>query len=307
MGEPTELHEQLVDAANGIYGSHPGARAFHAKGFYCAGAFEATAEAARLCRAAHFRGDEIPALIRFSLGGGDPAGHDSVREPRGIAIKLDLPGGEQTDILCVTTPVFAARTPEDFLELLRARRPDPETGELDLEKVGAFLEAHPESGPAVQATLGTPPPASYAQLAYNSQHAFGLLDGEGKTTWARYRLEPRAGEASLDDEEAAAREGDYMRAELAERLRSGPVAFDLVLVLAEEGDPLEDPTAAWPEERRRVTAGTLEAREIVDDPERDGGVVVFDPVNVVDGIELPDDPILHARSPAYTVSVNRRV
>jgi hypothetical protein len=30
MGEPTELHEQLVDAANEIYGSHRGARAFHA-------------------------------------------------------------------------------------------------------------------------------------------------------------------------------------------------------------------------------------------------------------------------------------
>jgi catalase len=306
MEEPTELHEQLVDAANEIYGSHPGARAFHAKGFYCEGAFEPTAEAAQLSRAAHFQGGEVSALIRFSLGGGDPVGHDSVREPRGIAIKLDLPGGNQTDILCVTTPVFATRTPEDFLELLRARRPDPETGELDLEKVGAFLEAHPESLPAAQATLGTPPPASYAQLAYNSQHAFGLVDGEGRTTWVRYRLEPRAGEATLDDEDASARDRDYMRAELSERLEAGPVSFDLQLVIGEEEDPLADPTAAWPDQRRRVLGGTLEVRRLVGDPERDGGVVVFDPINVVDGIELPDDPILHARSPSYTVSVNRR-
>jgi catalase len=306
VAEPSELHEQLVDAANAVYGSHPRARAFHAKGFYCEGVFEASAEAAELCRAAHLQGGEVPALIRFSLGGGDPEGHDSVREPRGIAIKLTLPGGEQTDILCVTTPVFATRTPEDFLELLRVRRPDPETGHPDLAAVGAFLEAHPESLPAVQATLETPPPASYAQLVYHSQHAFGLVDGDDETTWVRYRIEPLAGEARLDDEEASARERDYLRAELEERLRSGPVTFDLVLVIGEAGDPLEDPTAAWPQERRRVTGGTLEVRAIVDDPELDGEVVVFDPINVVDGIELPDDPILHARSPAYTVSVSRR-
>jgi catalase len=307
MAEPTELHEQLVDAANAIYGSHPRARAFHAKGFYCEGVFEATAEAGELSRAAHLQGEEIPALVRFSLGGGDPEGHDSVREPRGIAIKLTLPGGEQTDILCVTTPVFATRTPEDFLELLRVRRPDPETGQPDLAAVGAFLEAHPESLPAVQATLGTPPPASYAQLAYHSQHAFGLVDGDGATTWVRYRIEPRAGEATLDDEEASARERDYMRAELEERLRSGPVTFDLVFVVGEEGDPIDDPTAAWPEGRRRVGAATLEVRRLVDDPETDGEVVVFDPIRIVDGIQLPDDPILHARSPAYSVSVSRRM
>jgi catalase len=306
MAEPTELHEQLVDAANGIYGSHPGARAFHAKGFYCEGTLTATPEAARLSRAPHLQGDEVPALIRLSLGGGDPDGHDSLREPRGFAIKLKLRGGGTTDILCVTTPVFATRTPEDFLELLRLRRPDPETGQPDLAKVGAFLEAHPEALPAVQATIGTPPPASYAQLVYHSQHAFGLTDPDGSTTWVRYRIEPPAGEATLADDEAQARDRDYLRDELAERLAAGPVAFDLQFVVGEEGDPLEDPTAAWPEERRRVLGARIELRAIVDDPEQGGGVVVFDPVNVPDGVELPDDPILHARSPAYTVSANRR-
>ena len=47
--------------------------------------------------------------------------------------------------------------------------------------------------------------------------------------------------------------------------------------------------------------------QIADDPERGGGIVVFDPVNVIDGIELPEDPILHARSRAYSVSADRRV
>jgi catalase len=34
--------------------------------------------------------------------------------------------------------------------------------------------------------------------------------------------------------------------------------------------------------------------------------MIFDPGNVIDGIEPSDDPILHARSAAYSVSFDRR-
>jgi catalase len=174
MAVDQDLHEQLVDAANGIYGSHDRTRALHAKGFFCEGSFVAGPEAAMLTRAAHMQGERIPALIRFSTGGGNPSGHDSTREARGMAIKLRLPDGRATDLLGVTTPLFIARTPEDFLELLVLRKPDPETGQPDMEKLGDYLQRHPEAMAGVQATVGTPPPASYAQLAYNSLHAFGF-------------------------------------------------------------------------------------------------------------------------------------
>jgi catalase len=42
------------------------------------------------------------------------------------------------------------------------------------------------------------------------------------------------------------------------------------------------------------------------DRERDGDVLVFDPTRVTEGIQLSDDPILHARAGAYSVSVARR-
>ncbi len=69
---------------------------------------------------------------------------------------------------------------------------------------------------------------------------------------------------------------------------------------------MDDPTDPWPEDRERVVLGRLRLQAMAEDPEADGGIVVFDPVNVVDGIELPDDPILYARSAAYTVSAARR-
>lgn len=302
-----DLYEQIVDAANDLYGSHESRRALHAKGTWCAGTFTATPEAAELTRAGHFQGEPTPALIRFSNASGDPESDDWERDSRGMAVRLRPPGGEEADILAVTTPAFVSRTPDDFLELMRLRRPDSETGEPDWEKLGAFLGEHPESQTAVQATLNAEPPASFATLVYNSPHSFRMLDADDSPTWIRYRWRPEAGEATLPDDDAKALGSDYLRAELAERLAGGPVLFELKLQIPTEDDPIDDPTAVWPEDRERVAAGTLEITEIVDDPEDDGHIEVFDPTRVPDGIELSDDPILNARARAYSVSAYRRL
>ena len=207
-----------------------------------------------------------------------------------MAVKLRPETGDEADILGTTNPAFVTRTPEEFLELLRLRRPDPETGQPDMEKLGAFLAAHPESQPAIQATIGSEPPASFAQLAYRSPHSFKLVDAAGEGTWVRYRWRPEAGEALIPDDEARERGRDYLREELAERLRGGPAGFELLFQIAAEGDPIDDPTAIWPEDRELVGAGRLEITEIVDDPESGDHIEVFDPIRIVDGIELSDDP-----------------
>jgi catalase len=301
------LDQQLVDAANAIYGSHPGHRALHAKGTWCAATFTGTSDAAALCRATHFQGEPVTALVRFSNGGGKPDSHDANREARGMAVKLRPEDGDETDILAVTTPTFVLRTPEDFLELLRLREPDPDTGQADMEKLGAFLGEHPEAQTAIQATLGSEPPASFATLVYYSPHAFRLLDAAGQGTWVRYRWRPEAGEATIPDDEARERGRSYLREELTARLHNGPVAFELLLQVAAEDDPLDDPTSPWPDDRELLVAGRLEITEPVDDPEGGGHIDVFDPTRVVDGIELSDDPVLHARRAAYSVSAYKRL
>ena len=300
-----DLYERIVDAANAIYGSHSHTRALHAKGLWCEGTFTASDEAGRLSRAAHFKGGAVPALVRFSIGGGNPEANDGAREARGLAVKL-RPDGEETDILATTSIAFSNRTPEDFLELLELRRPDPETGQPDMAKLGAWLGEHPEAQTAIQSILGVGPPASYATATYYSPHAFKLVDADGNETWVKYRWRPEAGEERLEDEEAKARGRDFLRSELTERLGDGPVGFELLLQVAEGDDSLEDPTVLWPDERELVSGGRLEITEVVDDPETGGDVVVFDPTRVIDGIGLSDDPVLHARSRAYSVSIDRR-
>jgi catalase len=305
--EEGDLYEQLVDAMHGLYGSHSGRRALHAKGIWCEGTFTATPEAAELSRAAHFRGEPVTALVRLSNGSGDPESHDASREVRGMAVKLRPENGDESDILATTARAFATRTPEDFLEFLRLRRPDPETGEPDMDKLGAFLGAHPEAQPAIQSVIGSEPPASFATLTYYSPHSFKLVDADGNGTWVRYRWRPVAGEATIPDDEARERGRDYLSDELAERLRAETVEFELLLQLPGDDDPIDDPTAVWPDERELVVGGRLEITALIDDPEGGGHIDVFDPMRLADGVEPSNDPVLHARPKAYSVSAYERL
>ena len=298
-----ELAEQAVDAINEVSGRFDDARAAHAKGTLCEGTFTPTAEAAQLSPAAHFQGEPVRVTVRLSNGSGNPGAPDGERtEGRGMAIKFYLPGGSTTDIVSLTLPCFFVRTPEDFVVFVRARKPDPETGQPDMEKIGAFLGEHPETGAALQQILPTlVPPRSYSTCAFNSIHSFRL--GE---RWARYRIEPEAGVENVPDEEIDGLSPDYLQDDIRERLAQGPVRWRLSARLAADGDAVDDPTVPWPEDRESVELGTLELTGLDTSRERDGDVLVFDPTRVTEGIELSDDEILRFRPEAYAVSVFRR-
>ena len=295
------MAEQVVDALNELTGKHAGHRAAHAKGTLMAGTF--TPSGAGLTTAAHMSGDPVPVTVRFSNGSGNPHAADYAQEGRGMAVKFYLHDGSRTDIVALDQPCFFARTPEDFLEFARVRKPDPETGQPDMAKVGAYLGEHPEALPNIQYFLSTTPPASYTTCAYNSLHSFRWTDADGNSRYVRYRFEPEAGESRIDPEEAKERGREYLQEDIVGRAGA---AFRLLVVIAADDDPVDDPTAEWPAERERVEVGRLELTGPETEREQDGDVLVFDPVRVTDGIETSDDPILHFRSRAYRESVGRR-
>jgi catalase len=304
----TSLGEEIVDALNAVNGTHSGYRAVHAKGTVCRGRFTASPQAGELSKAAHLQRDAVEVTVRFSNASGNPRTSDA--NPiagRGMAVKFHLPEGESTDIVGVPLVVFMVSTPEDFLELTRARIPDPETGQPDAEKMGAFLGEHPETAKALE--LGLPklaPTSSYATSSYNGLHAFGLVSAGGETTWGRYGWRPLEGEQYLSEDEASSAGRDYLQEEIRERLSSGSARFALEFTLANEGDPLEDPTAVWEGDHEVVTLGELELDEVIDDPETPQEPLVFDPTRLTDGIEPSEDKILAARPKAYAVSIERR-
>jgi catalase len=303
------MWEEIVDALHAVNGgAHPGYRAVHAKGTVCEGSFTPTPEASKLSRAAHLQGDTVEATVRFSNASGDPETSDA--NPiagRGMAVKFHLPDGESTDIVSVPLVVFLARTPEDFLELTRARIPDPETGQPDPEKLGAYLAEHPETGVALQKGLPKlAPTTSFATSDYRALHAFCLVDADGGKHWGRYSWEPEAGCEYLTDEQRDAASRNFLQEEIRERLASGIARFTLEFTLAREDDPLDDPTAEWEGDREVVELGELEVIEVVEDAETPDSPLVFDPMRLTEGIEPSADKILAARPKAYSVSIERR-
>jgi catalase len=305
----TTIWDEIVDALEAVNrGPHPGFRVVHAKGTVCTGTFTPTREAASLSRAAHLRGDPVEATIRFSNASGDPRTSDA--NPiagRGMAVKFHLPDGETTDIVSVPMVVFLVRTPEDFLALTRARIPDPETGQPDPEKLGAYLAEHPETAAALQKGLPKiAPTTSYATSDYRALHAFCLVDADGGRHWGRYTWEPEEGLDYLSDEQREVASRTYLQEEIRQRLSEGIARFTLEFTLANEGDPLEDPTAEWEGEHEVVELGELEVIEVVEEAETPESPLIFDPTRLTDGIEPSDDPILAGRPKAYSVSIERR-
>src|SRR5262245_15618736 len=296
----------IVDAMRTLAGPHPGFRPVHAKGLVCSGTFRGSADGPRMSRAPHFAGQAVPVTVRFANANGNPEVHDGVSNVRSISVKFQLPGGKIADILANSVEGFVARKPEELLEFLRAQLPDPASGKPDPQAVPRFLAAHPNGRGFVERVMKRPVPASYGQTTYFAQHAFRFTAQDGTSRFGRYRFVPEAGESFLTPDDAGKRNPNFLREELGSRLRTGPVAFRLLLQVAEASDPTDDPTALWPDSRRLVELGRLEITGISPTSDADERRLIFDPTNRTEGIELSEDPILLARSAAYSISYERR-
>jgi catalase len=293
--------EQAIDRINEAFGRPTGARTLHPKGRFYAATFIATPAAAKLCRAAHLQGDAVPTLVRLSNGAGRRQS-DRVADVRGLAVSFRVPGQPATDILAQTAPRFPVRTPDDFVTMTCAfavlpRRPWP---------LIRWLAAHPSAVPVLAANAragAVKPPRSFATATYYAIHAYRWLDADGGSRWVRYTWlpDPTADPGGKPDRA----DPEYLRHELEQRLAAGPARLTLQVQIAEDGDDPHDPTSVW-RSTDRVDVGTLEITAADAGPESDGQLVVFDPVRVVDGIELSHDPILRFRPGAYSVSADRR-
>jgi len=303
---PGTVSDQLVETMRALAGSHPGFRPVHAKGIVCLGTFRAAPDALRVCRALHLQGQAVATVMRFSNASGNPEVHDGLANARALAVKFQLFDGKNPDILALHIEGFPARTPDEFLAFLRAQLPDPATGEAASDAVPRFLESHPATRAFIERLMTKPVPVSYGQACYYAEHAFRFTAADGTSRFGRYRWTPEAGEAYLSPDDASTRSPNFLREELESRLRSGPVAFRLRLQLAEPSDPTDDVDALWPADRPLVELGRMEVTSISPTSAADEARLVFDPTNLTDGIDLSADPILLARSAAYSISYDHR-
>jgi catalase len=299
--------EQIVDAFNGVFGVHPGARATHAKGVVLEGTYTPSASARAVSKAAHLQKKKtpIPASIRFSASTGLPAipDTDPGASPRGMAVKFHLPEGSKTDIVVHSFngfPVATAAELRDVFLAIAATKPEaPSPTALD-----QFLSSHPSAKAFLEAPK--PAPVSYATLVYFGVNTFKFTNAKGAATFGRYQRQPVAGEQFLTKEQLSALGPDYLTTEIRERVRRDPVTFKLFLQVAAPDDKIDDPSIAWPDARKKVELGTLTITNAVADSQTAEKKLLFMPGTLVPGIQAAD-PMIAARSAAYIVSLSRRV
>lgn len=294
---------ELIDALNGVFGQHKGLRSSHAKGFCATGKFIPDSAAGTLIASPMFAQPEVPAIFRFSIGGGNPAVSDKSRSVRGLAVKLES-GDETYDLALVSEPVFFAATPASFVSFLQARVADPATKKPNPEKIKQHSEQYPESNLLGKLLAAHAAPASYATTPYFSNHAFHFENGKGSSKWARIIVEPNAGTRYLTEGDEQTLPDNFLKEELQAKLKNGAISYTFYLQEATAGDSLTDPTQPWSQSGAKQPIGKLEVSSLVADHTCD--TAIFSPTQLPDGISPANDPILQARGAAYVESLRRR-
>ncbi|WP_431267458.1 catalase [Dankookia sp. P2] len=82
--------------------------------------------------------------------------------------------------------------------------------------------------------------------------------------------------------------------------------YRLMAQVAAAGDPTDDPTKAWPEDRPQVELGTISVTRLVPDSATAERKVGFLPNRKLPGLAVSDDPFLGTRADVYGIAFPAR-
>ena len=300
-----QLANDLIRQFHTIFGNHSGFRPAHAKGILMTGTFIPAPEAAALTRAPHLSSESTLVSVRFSNSTGLPSipDNDSNSNPHGMAVRFHLAERVHTDILSHSVDGFATRTGQEFLEMLRAVAAS-ETSKASPKPIEVFLGAHPAALAFVQTPK--PNPSSFAREAYFGVTALRFINKDGVARHGRFRISPQAGVEHLDEATTKSKDANYLFDEIKQRVKSGPIRFDIKVQVAADGDVVDDSTIHWPEDRPLIPFGTLTLDAEAPDNAAQQQHIIFDPIPRVDGMEPSADPLLELRAAVYLLSGRSR-
>lgn len=296
--------DKLVNTLQQGAGEKPGFRRNHAKGLCVLGEFEANGNASTLSRAALFAPGNTPVTGRFAIAGGNAGAPDFAVPIRSMALAFTTASGQQWRTGMNAMPFFPVATPQAFYDQLVASKPDPATGKPDPQKMQAFAAAHPEAGAFGGWVKQYVPSGSWAVDRYNSINAFRLIDKDSQSHLVRWSMVPQQAWQPISAQDKQNK--DFLQQDLEKRLAEGPLKWDLVFTVAQQGDPSNDASKEWPADRQTINAGTLVLNRAVPQVGGPCNNINYDPLILPDGIAASDDPLLNARSAAYAKSYNRR-
>ncbi len=291
-------------------------RVVHARGAGAHGTFECTDGLGDVCAASFLQsGVSTPVFTRFSTVVGSRGSADTVRDVRGFATKFYTEQGN-FDLVGNNIPVFFIQDGIKFPDLIHAAKPEPDReipqAQTAHDTFWDFVSLQPESTHMLMWAMSDRAiPRSYATMEGFGVHTFRLVAEDGSTTLCKWHWKPAAGVHGLVWEEAqkiAGVDPDFHRRDLYDRIESGnaprwELGVQLMPDTADqtfEGIDLLDATKIVPEELCPVrTVGTLTLHTPPTNFFAETEQVAFHPGHLVPGIDLVDDPLLHARLFSY--------
>jgi catalase len=297
---------RFVDGFEKVFGIHSGFRRNHAKGMCVSGFFDSNGQGTHLSKSVLFRTGRVLVVGRFSLGGGNPYVGDTPDTIRGLGLLFRLRDGEQWRTAMINRPVFPFNIPQAFYDNLIASQPDPNTHKPDPEKMAAFVASHPEFARAAKIIQSHQVSSGFDNSTFNGLNAFRFINAADVSTPVRWSMVPVDAFKPEEAAQSANPDKNYLFDDFIARIHSAPVQWRLILTVGQSGDPTDDATIPWPENRQHVDAGTLTLDQVEAEAPGNCRDVNFDPLVLPVGIARSDDPLLSARSAVYSQSFIRR-
>lgn len=295
-------------------------RVVHAKGAGAHGYFEVTNAVSSYTKAAFLSevGKRTPLFARFSTVAGENGSADTVRDPRGFAVKFYTEEGNY-DLVGNNTPVFFIRDAIKFPDFIHTQKRDPRTHLKNPTAVWDFWSLSPESLHQVSILMSDRGiPATLRHMHGFGSHTFKWVNAEGDGVWVKYHFKTEQGVKNLSPDVAAKLAGenpDYHTEDLFNAIEKGDFPswkLYVQIMPLEDADTYRfdpfDVTKVWSQKDYPL----IEVGRMVLDrnPENYFAEVeqaTFSPGTLVPGIDVSPDKMLQGRLFAYSDAHRYRV
>ncbi len=294
-------------------------RVVHARGVGAYGEFVSAGDFSKITQASMLaaKGKKTPMFARFSTVIHPSGSPETLRDPRGFALKFYTDQGNW-DIVGNNLNVFFIRDAIKFPDMVHSLKPSPVTNQQDPNRFFDFFSHIPESThmlTQLYSDLGIP--ANYRQMDGSSVHAFKFVNAKGEVHYGKLSWRTLQGLAYLDTPAAVAKVQDFSHAtrDLYDAIRRGDhPRWSLRVQLIPEAkvnsfkfNPL-DATKAWPEkEIPPVELGTFTLNQVPDNFFQHSEQAAFSPGVLVPGVEASEDRLLQGRLFSYADTQRYRI